>query len=246
MNKIIMNDDKKMESSNYSFSNNKVIIDHDGILTFNIKDFSDKVKVIVTEGVSSEIILFGENVDTKVELILEKNSKLSISSFLINGNGEVITYLNGENAELSFILGNLCTENTVFRFCIYHRNPKTVSNLFIHGLSLNKANINFDVNGVVEKTSSGCSCFQDSKIIHLEKSESRIDPNLYIENYDVEASHAAYIGSFSEEELFYLMSRGLSRRQSYSLLMHSFLFGKMQLSEEVRNKWIQQVEMKFE
>ena len=246
MNKIIVNDDKKMESSNYSFSNNKIIIDHDGVLSLDIKDFKQKVNIIVTEGVSSEIVLFGENVDIKVELNLEKNSKLVVSTFLINGNGEVITHLNGENAEFSFVLGNLCTKNTISHFYVYHHAPKTISNLFIHGLSFNKSNIIFDVNGVVEKQSGGCSCFQDSKIIHLEKSESRIDPNLYIENYDVEASHAAYIGTFSEKELFYLMSRGLSRRQSYSLLMHSFLFGKMHLSEDVRNKWMKQVESRFE
>ena len=48
-------------------------------------------------------------------------------------------------------------------------------------------------------------------------------PNLYIDSHDVEASHSALIGKFSDEELFYLQSRGLDIKSAEKLLVTGFL-----------------------
>ncbi len=47
-------------------------------------------------------------------------------------------------------------------------------------------------------------------------------PNLEIEADDVKCSHGATVGQFDEEELFYLMSRGLRRRQAERLVIFGF------------------------
>ena len=51
-----------------------------------------------------------------------------------------------------------------------------------------------------------------------------------IDNYDVVSNHAAYIGKFKDEMLFYMMSRGISRDSAYHLLLNGFLIqsGKME------------------
>ena len=38
-----------------------------------------------------------------------------------------------------------------------------------------------------------------------------------------DSNHGAYIGKFRDEEMFYLMSRGISREDSYRLLLNGFL-----------------------
>ncbi len=48
-------------------------------------------------------------------------------------------------------------------------------------------------------------------------------PNLEIEADDVRCSHGATIGHLDEEELFYLMSRGLGRSMAESLVIFGFL-----------------------
>jgi Fe-S cluster assembly protein SufD len=48
-------------------------------------------------------------------------------------------------------------------------------------------------------------------------------PNLYIDEYDVIANHAASIGSISKEDLFYLMSRGLEERDAAKLIVLGFV-----------------------
>ena len=48
-------------------------------------------------------------------------------------------------------------------------------------------------------------------------------PNLEIEADDVRCSHGATVGQLEEEALFYLQSRGLSRRRAERLVVRGFL-----------------------
>ena len=51
-------------------------------------------------------------------------------------------------------------------------------------------------------------------------------PNLEIEADDVRCSHGATVGQLNDEELFYLMSRGLTREQAERLVIFGF-FGEV-------------------
>ena len=121
---------------------------------------------------------------------------------------------------------------------IYHFSINSSSNILINivkeGVTLNYYynNINYDdnsfnlkykVDSIVLKDSYKCKCIQDSKIINLGDGNSTIWPNLLIDNYDVVAEHAAYIGKFNDSDLFYLMSRGISKNSAYKLLLKGFL-----------------------
>ncbi|PYS76122.1 MAG: hypothetical protein DMF66_16450 [Acidobacteria bacterium] len=58
----------------------------------------------------------------------------------------------------------------------------------------------------------------------LLSSEARVDtkPQLEIFNDDVKCSHGATVGQLEEEELFYLLSRGLHRDLARNLLTYGF------------------------
>ena len=49
------------------------------------------------------------------------------------------------------------------------------------------------------------------------------NPQLEIENNDVRSSHSASVGQMSEDKLFYLESRGISRSDARKLLVAGFL-----------------------
>ncbi|MCI8460489.1 MAG: SufD family Fe-S cluster assembly protein, partial [Bacilli bacterium] len=73
------------------------------------------------------------------------------------------------------------------------------------------------------KKSSKCICNQENQIINMDNGKSTILPILLIDNYDVDSNHSAYIGKFRDEEIFYLMSRGISRSMANRLLLRGFL-----------------------
>jgi Fe-S cluster assembly protein SufD len=58
------------------------------------------------------------------------------------------------------------------------------------------------------------------------KSEATSLPNLEIEADDVRCSHAATVGHLDDEELFYILSRGIPRREAERLVVFGF-FGEV-------------------
>ncbi|MBI4090923.1 MAG: SufD family Fe-S cluster assembly protein [Candidatus Komeilibacteria bacterium] len=55
------------------------------------------------------------------------------------------------------------------------------------------------------------------------EARARTIPNLEIEANDVKASHAATVSRISDDELFYLETRGLSKQRAEKMLLSSFL-----------------------
>ena len=99
----------------------------------------------------------------------------------------------------------------------------THSELYNHGVNISNKKLDYHVDGIVPKESSKCICNQENQIINMSDGKSTIFPNLLIDNYDVESNHAAYIGKFSEDKIFYMMSRGIAREEAERLLLNGFL-----------------------
>ena len=71
--------------------------------------------------------------------------------------------------------------------------------------------------------------------------KSTICPNLYIDNYDVDSNHSAYIGKFRDEAMFYLMSRGISLENSYRLLLNGFLINTDSIEYDKISEFIDEI-----
>src|SRR5690606_11465800 len=56
-----------------------------------------------------------------------------------------------------------------------------------------------------------------------ERSFSCADPIMEIHEDSAEVSHEAKIGSISEDELFYAMSRGLSEQEATAMIVQGFI-----------------------
>ena len=65
---------------------------------------------------------------------------------------------------------------------------------------------------------------------------------LLIDNYDVVSNHAAYIGKFKDELLFYMMSRGISRDSAYHLLLNGFLIQSDSISFDQIKDFVDEIE----
>ena len=88
---------------------------------------------------------------------------------------------------------------------------------------------------------SKCICNQDNQIINMDNGKSTILPKLLIDNFDVDSNHAAYIGKFRDEDLFYLMSRGISRDMSYRLLLNGFLLNSDSIELERIKEFVDEI-----
>ena len=154
---------------------------------------------------------------------VSENSKLVVYQYGINIDNNIIINLNGENASVEYHYSTINYDDHKYKIDVNHNNIKTISNIYNHGINVFDNKLDFDITGNVLNKSDKCECNQKNQILNISDGKSTILPKLLIDNYDVISSHSAYIGKFKDEILFYLMSRGISEKVSYDLLIKSFL-----------------------
>ena len=113
---------------------------------------------------------------------------------------------------------------------IRHDVPNCVSHQTYKGILNDKSRGVFNGKVFVAVGASGTDGYQSNKNLLL-SNDARVDtkPQLEIFNDDVKCSHGATVGQLEEEELFYLLSRGLNESLARNLLTYGF-------AEEIVNK----------
>lgn len=106
---------------------------------------------------------------------------------------------------------------------IDHRVPNCVSHQNYKGIVDEKARAVFNGKVFVRENASGTNAVQSNKNLLL-SNDARVDtkPQLEIFNDDVKCAHGATVGQLEEEELFYLLSRGLNESLARNLLTYGF------------------------
>ena len=170
----------------------------------------------------SKIIYVVDNNDNK-EYKYNICEDTIIYHFSINSSSNVEVNLITEGVTLHYYYNNINYDNNKFCINVNHKASNTHSEVYNHGVNVGTKRLDYLVNGIVPKSSSKCICNQDNQIINMDNGKSTILPILLIDNYDVDSNHGAYIGKFRDEEMFYLMSRGISKEDSYRLLLNGFL-----------------------
>lgn len=82
------------------------------------------------------------------------------------------------------------------------------------------------INGItkIEKGATKANGEQTEKVLMLSpKARGDANPILLIDEDDVTAGHAASVGQVNQEQIYYLMSRGISRAQAERLIIYGFL-----------------------
>lgn len=82
------------------------------------------------------------------------------------------------------------------------------------------------INGItkIEKGATGANGEQTEKVLMLSpKARGDANPILLIDEDDVKAGHAASVGQVNPEQIYYLMSRGITKAEAARLIIHGFL-----------------------
>lgn len=107
---------------------------------------------------------------------------------------------------------------------IYHQTKHTESDLSNYAIAKDNAVLVLDNNATIKQKASKSVAHQSTKGLTLSKNAKiKALPNLYIDEYDVIASHACSIGSVNKEDLFYLMSRGLTETEANKIVVMGYV-----------------------
>ena len=165
-----------------------------------------------------------------------------IYHYSIDSSSCVNIDLDKEGVNLYYYYNNINYKDNEFKIKVNHNKDNTHSEVFNHGVNVNTNKLTYYVDGIVPKKSSKCICNQDNQIINMDNGKSTICPNLLIDNYDVDSNHAAYIGKFKDDIIFYMMSRGISRDTCNRLLLDGFLINSDSIDTNKISKFIKEIE----
>jgi Fe-S cluster assembly protein SufD len=101
--------------------------------------------------------------------------------------------------------------------------PNTYGNTIVKVVVMDGGKL--ELNGLIKigKDAVGANAFLRQNVLLLgENSLAVARPELEIETDNVKASHAMTVGQLNEEELFYLQSRGITKKKAVKILTKAF------------------------
>ncbi|WP_243356267.1 Fe-S cluster assembly protein SufD [Bacillus litorisediminis] len=132
---------------------------------------------------------------------------------------------------------------------VVHFGKNSTGHILKHGVMKDEASSIFNGIGKIEHGASKSDAQQESRVLMLsEKARGDANPILLIDEDDVTAGHAASVGRVDPIQLYYLMSRGISRKQAEKLIIFGFLAPVVnQLPiEGVKKQLVQVIERKVQ
>jgi Fe-S cluster assembly protein SufD len=157
------------------------------------------------------------------------NSNLKLKSCYLGSKimrNSMEVHLRASGAEIdiqgvSVLNGSLQAHNHLE---VYHHAPHSFSNQEFAHAALDKGQISFDGTVVINEGASGSNSEQLIKNLILSPDVKMSGkPNLKIFNDDVKCAHGNTCGQLDESEIFYLQSRGFSRKQAEDTLTKAFV-----------------------
>jgi Fe-S cluster assembly protein SufD len=170
-----------------------------------------------------------DQITTIVNAYCLNNAYIKMDELSLNDNqAEAFTniYLIDEHslASLTSVAVNTCGLKQTYTSNVFHIGQDTKSRMNNFGIAKNNSNLIFNSDGVILKNAKNSDLAQKTKGIILDLHSSiSANPFLEIDENEVMANHGASIGAIDEEDLYYLMSRGLTQEVSELLIVNAFI-----------------------
>ena len=148
---------------------------------------------------------------------------------LMNEGSQIIdntTNLNGDRSTsaLKSVVVGTGDQKINLTSKIVQYGKETDGSILKYGVMKENASSVFNGIGYIKHGGTKSIANQESRVLMLsENARGDANPILLIDEDDVEAGHAASVGRVDPEQLYYLMSRGISRAEAERLVIHGFL-----------------------
>lgn len=112
------------------------------------------------------------------------------------------------------------------RLQIYHKFPHLKSRINIKAVVFDQANFDLEAKLVIDKGAEDTDSYlKVDALLMSDKARARAVPSLEILTDNVKGGHGATIGQVDPEQIFYLMSRGLSQQTAEEVIVEAFVKG---------------------
>jgi Fe-S cluster assembly scaffold protein SufB len=189
------------------------------------------IEVDIADQVRGKIqfAMFGQNKNLTWNASVGSNVQIdaAIADFT-EGKGKVFIRFDmlGRDSQLEWRTAALAShqDRKFYSVNFTHKNFNTYANMTNYGVTEGNSSLQFTGTGHILNGAKFSKTHQAAKIMVFdEKCFGRADPVLKIDENEVEASHAATVGRVNEEHLYYLQSRGLSKKEAKRIITLGYL-----------------------
>lgn len=192
-----------------------------------------------------------EELKAEVNIKVDQGARLEFVLIDLNeGNSDIEIKTDiADNSNLTIKLGCLCSNSSQkkFDFNVEQKGKKSKSLVSMLGVAQGKSDLVFTGVTKIVKGAIKSEARQESRIADLSpQAKTTASPILLIDENDIVASHGAALGKIEENQLFYLMSRGLTKEEAETIITLGYLKPIIALvkSDEVKASLNEYIESK--
>lgn len=221
---------------------NKIVIDKEDYIELNNENVILDIKVdkividIKGQVLINEInILDKENIN--IEIRLNPYSSLIYNRFMIHNTiNNNIKIIQDNNSNLIFnyslVANNECNLDILSEL----DGNSNQTEINVKAVTLNKGKVIVKTSALVKERIKDNDLLESIKVLLFNNEESIIIPDLLVSSNEVLVNHAATLSSVNEDELQYLMGKGLSIDSAKNLIKNGFLISNLIINEELKSK----------
>ncbi|RLQ85139.1 Fe-S cluster assembly protein SufD [Planomicrobium sp. Y74] len=161
--------------------------------------------------------------------VAARDAKIEWALGLMNDSdtiSENVTHLVGDNSigDTKTVVVGRGSQKQNFTTKVVHWGKNSDGQILKHGVMKDSASSIFNGIGKIEHGATKSNAEQESRVLMLSpNARGDANPILLIDEDDVTAGHAASVGRVDPLQLYYLMSRGITKQEAERLVIHGFL-----------------------
>lgn len=166
---------------------------------------------------------------TKLKLNSKKQTVTATEDLLVNlqhgkSSSLEVNVPKSGNIKIISIVHGKGKESYKLNYKIRHDYPNTYSNSVFKVVLEDQSQFDFEGMIDIENGAENSNAYLKADVLMLsDEARAHVVPSLEIKENDIKASHGATITKINEEQIFYMMSRGLSRTKAKKLIVEGFL-----------------------
>jgi Fe-S cluster assembly protein SufD len=164
-----------------------------------------------------------------IERIRQAKNSILNAFFMDQGGAVLERYLGidlegeGSEGKITALYRPENSQRYLFDTLQNHRSSHSTSDLLFKGVLGKEAYSKWKGNILVEKNTFGANGYQANNIILMDASaKAESVPGLEILTDDVRCSHGVTMGNIDKDQMFYLQSRGINKKDAENLIVDGF------------------------
>ncbi|MGL4616970.1 MAG: SufD family Fe-S cluster assembly protein [Mycoplasmoidaceae bacterium] len=171
-------------------------------------------KLIIENNTFSKTINIASNTKEKISIVDINDSDITMDI--------IINVFENSSAILNLASFSESTKKN-YNIIVNHFSSNSYSECNVFGVSKNISDIKFNLTAKIDDLSLSNKCKQSISGILLTNDSSIIGaPNLIINTNSIKAEHSLSIGKINQNKLFYLMSKGINKKDALYLLIMGY------------------------